>query len=96
MENKINGSFKDIAILIDAYNNIKEKNGIVDWDEEAFEKEEKRHHVRRCFEMMYRNLLDGGKVQTSTIEYKQQIGVHPQKCQQEEARNNAYAEEIAS
>ncbi len=32
MENKINGSFKDIACLIDAYNNIKKKNGIVDWD----------------------------------------------------------------
>ena len=40
MEQKINGSFKDIATLIDAYNNIKEKNGIVDWDEEAFENEE--------------------------------------------------------
>ena len=93
MENKINGSFKDIAILIDAYNNIKEKNGIVDWDEEAFEKEEKRHHVRRCFEMMYRNLLDGGKVQTSTIEYMQQFGVHPQICQKEVAGYIAYADD---
>ena len=43
MEQKINGSFKDIATLIDAYNNIKEANGIKDWDEVAFEKEEKKH-----------------------------------------------------
>jgi hypothetical protein len=78
LESKINGSFKDIATLIDAYNNIKAKHGIDDWDEEAFEREEKRHHVRRGFELMYRNLLDGGRAQTATIEYLQQYGVHPQ------------------
>jgi hypothetical protein len=78
LESKINGSFKDIATLIDAYENIKAKNGIEDWDEEAYEREEKRHHVRRGFELMYRNLLDGGRAQTATIEYLQQYGVHPQ------------------
>ena len=84
LEQKINGSFADIATLIDAYNNIKATQGISDdWDEEAFEDAEKRHHVRRCFEMMYRNLLDGGRVSTSTIEYMQQFGVHPQICQKE-------------
>tara|TARA_B100000965_G_scaffold401975_1_gene426944 strand:- start:369 stop:1217 length:849 start_codon:yes stop_codon:yes gene_type:complete len=84
IENKINGSFKDIATLIDAYNNIKETQGISDeWDEETFENEEKKHHVRRCFEMMYRNLLNSGRVCVSTIEYSQQFGVHPQICQKE-------------
>lgn len=78
LESKINGSFKDIATLIDAYVNIKATHGIDDWDEEAFEREEKRHHVRRGFELMYRNLLDGGRAQTATIEYLQQYGVHPQ------------------
>lgn len=78
LESKINGSFKDIATLIDAYLNIKAKNGIDDWDEEAYEREEKRHHVRRGFELMYRNLLDGSRAQTATIEYLQQHGVHPQ------------------
>ena len=80
MENKINGSFKDIACLIDAYNNIKKKNGIVDWDEVAFENEEKKHHVRRGFELMYRNLLQTGRVSEGTIEYLQQYGIHPQVC----------------
>ena len=93
LENKINGSFKDIATLIDAYNNIKETQGIVDWDEEAFENAEKMHHVRRCFEMMYRNLLDGGRVSTSTIEYMQQFGVHPQICQKEVAGYIAYTDD---
>ena len=77
-ESKINGSFKDIAVLIDSYNAIKENNGIEDWDEEQFEREEKRYHVRRGFELMYRNLMDGGRASTSTIEYMQQYGVHPQ------------------
>tara|TARA_B100001250_G_scaffold192620_1_gene165572 strand:+ start:1927 stop:2775 length:849 start_codon:yes stop_codon:yes gene_type:complete len=94
LEKKINGSFKDIATLIDAYNNIKETNNIPDeWDEVSFENDEKKHHVRRCFEMMYRNLLDGGRVQTSTIEYMQQFGVHPQICQKEVAGYIAYTED---
>ncbi len=78
MESKINGSFKDIATLITSYNNLKENFGIEDWSEEEFEESEKKHHVRRGFELMYRNLLDGGRASTSTIEYMQQYGVHPQ------------------
>ena len=94
LEQKINGSFKDIATLIDAYNNIKETRGISDeWDEEAFENEEKKHHVRRCFEMMYRNLLDQGRISTSTIEYMQQFGVHPQICQKEVSGYIAYTDD---
>ena len=94
LENKINGSFSDIATLIDAYNNIKETQGISDeWDESSFEDAEKKHHVRRCFEMMYRNLLDQGRISTSTIEYMQQFGVHPQICQKEVAGYIAYTED---
>jgi hypothetical protein len=78
IENKINGSLKDIATLIDSYENIKENHGIDEWDETTFEQEEKRHHVRRGFELMYRNLLDGGRASTATIEYMTQYGVHPQ------------------
>lgn len=80
LENKINGSFKDIATLLDSYYSIKEKNGIEDWDEQAFEQEEKKHHVRRGFELMYRNLIEGGRAERSTTEYLQQYGVHPQVC----------------
>ena len=83
MEQKINGSFKDIATLIDAYNNIKEANGIEEWDEVAFEAEEKKHHVRRGFELMYRNLFQSSRASESTIEYCQQYGVHPQVCMNE-------------
>ena len=37
LESKINGSFKDIATLIDANENIKAKHGIDEWDDETFE-----------------------------------------------------------
>jgi len=94
LEGKINGSFADIATLIDAYNNIKETRGISDeWDEESFENAEKLHHVRRCFEMMYRNLLDTGRISTATIEYMQQFGVHPQICEKEARGYIAYTED---
>ena len=76
MESKVNGAFKDIATLIDAYENIKSKHGIEDWDETTYEAEEKKHHIRRGFEFLYRNLIQFGRPQEVTIEYLQQYGVH--------------------
>ena len=97
MESKINGSFKDIATLIDTYEAIKAKNNIDEWDEESYEREEKRHHVRRGFELMYRNLMDGGRASTATIEYMQQYGIHPQIGLQEvSAYINKVNQEIAN
>ena len=78
LEQKINGSITDIATLIEAYNNIKEINGIKDWDETAFEAEEKKHHVRRCFELVYRDVLTVNRIKEGSIEYCQQFGIHPQ------------------
>jgi len=78
LENKINGSFKDIATLIDAYNNIKATHNIDEWDEETFEREEKKHHVRFGFDLLYRNLVELGRAKEATIQYLQQYGVHPQ------------------
>lgn len=93
-ETQINNVLKEIATLIDAYNAIKEKNGIDDWDEITFEESEKTHHVRRCFEMMYRNLLSHiGKAGEATLEYCQQYGVHPQVCNLEV---RAYIDNVAA
>ena len=78
LENKVNGAFKDIATLADAYDAIKAKNNIEDWDEATFEAEEKKHHVRRGFELLYHNLIEGGRAREATIEYLQQYGVHIQ------------------
>lgn len=78
MESKVNGAFKDIATLADAYDALKAAHGIDDWDESTFEAEEKRHHVRRGFELLYRNMVEYGRAKESSIEYLQQYGVHVQ------------------
>jgi len=78
INNKANGSLKDIATLCDAYDNIMSTNNMKDWNEEDFENEEKKHHVRRSFELLYRNLVEYGRAKESTLEYMQQYGVHAQ------------------
>jgi polyhydroxyalkanoate synthesis regulator phasin len=78
IENKANGSLKDIAILMDAYEHIKANNNIDSWSEKDYEQAEKEHHVRRGFELMYKNLIEGGRARDSTIEYLHQHGVHTQ------------------
>ena len=77
-ENKANGSLKDIAILMDAYDSIKKNNDIYNWSEVEFEQEEKAHHTRRGFELLYRNLIEYGRGKEATLEYLQQYGVHVQ------------------
>jgi len=78
INNKANGSLKDIATLADAYDNIMSNNNIKDWTEEDFENEEKKHHVRRGFDMLYRNLIEYSRGKEATLEYLQQYGVHCQ------------------
>lgn len=73
--NKVNGSIKDLATLAEAYDNIKTKHGIEEWDEMTYEYEEKKHHIRRGFELLYRNLIEVGRPKEATIEYLQQYGI---------------------
>jgi len=77
-ENKANGSLKDIAILMDSYDSIKKTNNIDNWSETDFEQEEKAHHTRRGFELLYRNLIEYGRGKEASLEYLQQYGVHAQ------------------
>ena len=78
INNKANGTLKDIATLADAYENIMSKNNMKDWTEEDFENEEKGHHIRRGFNMLYRNLVEYSRGKEATLEYLQQYGVHAQ------------------
>ena len=75
MLNKVNGAIKDIAVLADAYYNLKEKHDVETWDETTYEDAEKLHHIRRGFELLYRNLIQHGRPSESTMEYMQQYGV---------------------
>ncbi len=83
LEEKINGAFKDIAVLMDLYEDIMKTHNIDDWSEEAFEREEKKFHVRRGFELMYRDIFGSNTMGVGTLEYLEQYGVHPQVAHKE-------------
>jgi hypothetical protein len=78
MENHISGAVKDIAVLIAAYDNLVAAHGMENWTEEDFESHENKFHVRRGFELLYRNLVELGRAKEASIEYLQQFGVHIQ------------------
>lgn len=78
IETKVENAMKDIATLISAYDALVETHGLAEWSEEDFERAEARHHVRRGFELLYRNMIELGRAKDATIEYLQQFGVHVQ------------------
>jgi hypothetical protein len=78
LENKIGGAIKDIATLIKSYDNIAKLHNLSSWSEEDFEKSEAKHHIRRGFELLYRNIVEHSRPNDATIEYLQQFGVHIQ------------------
>lgn len=78
LENKIGGAIKDIATLIKSYDNIAKAHNLDSWTEEDFENSEAKHHIRRGFELLYRNIVEHSRPNDATIEYLQQFGVHIQ------------------
>ena len=92
--NKANGAMKDIAVMMDAYDNIKANNNIESWSEADYEQAEKAHHIRRGFELLYRNLVELGRGKEASLEYLQQYGVHAQVALKECGGYIQYVEEI--
>jgi len=78
LEVAVENALKDIATLISAYDALVANHGIENWTEEDMERAEAKHHVRRGFELLYRNLIEGGRAREASIEYLQQFGVHVQ------------------
>lgn len=94
LENKIAGAIKDIATLISAYERLVEKYDVKDWTETDFERSEIKHHVRRSFELLYRNMLERGTPSDSTMEYMQQFGIHAQLAIKEVVGYMTHVEEL--
>jgi hypothetical protein len=94
MENKIGGAIKDIATLIKTYDNLVELHGLANWTEEDFERSESKHHIRRGFELLYRNIIEHNRPSEATIEYLQQFGVHVQVATREVVGYITYVEEL--
>ena len=73
----IEGALKDIAMYQEAYEEIRTNNNIpVLWDEEDFELEEIRHHMRQAFRQAHRDMIHHGTISQGNAEYLEQYGVH--------------------
>ena len=75
----IDGALKDIAVLQEAYDEIRKNNNIPEeWDEMDAEMDEIRHHIRQAFRQSHRDMMFSGKIQQGNAEYLEQYGVHLQ------------------
>ena len=74
----VEGALKELAVFQDTYDEIKEAHNIPDdWDEMDFEKEEISNHIRMAFRNGLRNMITHGTINTGTLEYLEQFGIHP-------------------
>ena len=75
----IDGSLKDIAVLQEAYDEIRKNNNIPEeWDELDAEMDEIRHHLRQAFRQSHRDMVLTGSITQGNAEYLEQYGVHLQ------------------
>ena len=75
----IEGALKEIAMYQEAYEEIRTNNNIpVLWDEEDFELEEIRHHIRQAFRQSHRDMILTGTITQGNAEYLEQYGIHLQ------------------
>lgn len=75
----IQGAIKEIGMFQDAYEDIRESNGIPEeWDEVLSERAEVRHHIKMGFRNGFQEIMSSGMVGRGTAEYLEQFGIHPQ------------------
>tara|TARA_Y100001963_G_scaffold20518_1_gene26247 strand:- start:12 stop:833 length:822 start_codon:yes stop_codon:yes gene_type:complete len=75
----IDGALKEIAVLQEAYDEIRKNNNIPEeWDEMDAEMDEIKHHIRQAFRQSHRDMMFSGKIQQGNAEYLEQYGVHLQ------------------
>ena len=87
----IDGALKDIAVLQEAYDEIRKNNNIPEeWDEMDAEMDEIRHHLRQAFRQSHRDMVLTGSITQGNAEYLEQYGVHLQTAK------NVIAKYIAS
>ncbi len=74
----IEGAYKEIAMMKDAYEEIRKNHNIPeDWDELDMEMAEVESHVRQVFVLAFRNMVEKGRVSGGELEYINQFGLHP-------------------
>ena len=73
----VEGAMKDVLTLSNLYDDLKEKYS--DYNEEVFEKEEARSHLKRSLVQCLRDVRQSGRITKGEQEYLEQIGVNPGK-----------------
>ena len=73
----VEGAMKDVLTLSNLYDDSKEKYS--DYNEEDFEKEEARSHLKRSLVQCLRDVRQSGRITKGEQEYLEQIGVNPGK-----------------
>lgn len=73
----VEGAMKDVLTLSNLYDDLKERYS--DYNEEDFEKEEARSHLKRSLVQCLRDVRQSGRITKGEQEYLEQIGVNPGK-----------------
>ena len=74
----VEGAMKDVLTLSNLYEDLKESH-YKDYNEEDFEKEEAKSHLKRSLVQCLRDVRQGGRITKGEQEYLEQIGVNPGK-----------------
>lgn len=74
-------ALKDVYSYQQAYNEISEKYGMENWDEEDFERNEERYHIMKAFEQAFSFALQYGFIDAGNQEYFKQLGINPIQAQ---------------
>ena len=72
-------AFRQIGHFQDVYDAIKKSNDIPDnWTEADYEKQELENMIRASYRLGIQELTQTGRVGKSSVEYWEQLGIHPQ------------------
>lgn len=75
----IEGAMKDVLAMQEIYEQLKSK--VNSFNEEDFEKEETKNHLKRSIVQCIRDVRQAGVISKGEQEYVEQIGVNPSKLQ---------------
>jgi hypothetical protein len=91
----IDGALKEIAVLQEAYDEIRKNHNIPEeWDEMDAEMDEIKHHLRQAFRQSHRDMVLTGSITQGNAEYLEQYGVHLQTAKNVIAKYMASCEKL--
>jgi len=82
IQNSMGNSLREIGMFQDMYEAIRKSNNIPEvWTEHDYEKQEIANMVRRSFRIGIQSLSNGGSVSIASVEFWEQLGIHPQSAE---------------